>query len=876
MLSFTCVFAQSPLDVRLDFDVQDESLESALYLLIVRSEVSISFSNNSIPRNKLVSMNVQQERLEDILKTLLEDTRLKFELVGTQIVLLRKPAPEPKRRFTISGFVENAESGERIIGANVYDDLGEIGTTTNEFGYYSLTLPESTSELMISYLGFQKVTHPLALKRNLTLNFELKPAFLDEVVITSTANRELIQAPQPNSEKLIMENVTRLPSLGGEPDVVRLLYSLPGVQTGADGFGGVSVRGGNVDQNLFLLDGVPVYNPLHGVGIYSIYNSSAIRSATFIKGSFPAKYGGRISSVLDVQTKEGSMKNYVVETDIGLTSGKLTVEGPLIKDKSSFFVSGRRAFLDFYSVPITSRIKRRSGIDGFISYFFYDFNAKLNYKLSKNDRVYLSFYKGGDSFSDINKQSGQIAPDTVFTLSDNQDVFWGNEIGSFRWNHIYGPKLFSNTTFTLSRYFYQLRDFFGLSTVGGSEDILKNDVLVRYNTDNNDLAAKIDFDYRPTKNHQIEFGSSLVRHRFQPGVASFSGAAIDTADLSGVFEKNPLRSFELDFYVQDEMSIGKNFKANLGLRTSAMGFVEKTYVSVQPRLAFQLFPEKKWSFHGAVSKLSQHLHLLSPSSIGLPKDLWVSSTARIKPQKSWQYEAGLDFKPQKGFQIGVEGYYKKMDNLLIFKDVFLTSVNSINWQNKVSIGKGWAYGVEFLLKKQTEKGSGWLSYTFAKSERQFDKEINRGNKFPFRLDRRHNLTLMVLRKIGKRAEFSGSWTFSTGSAFTLPLQEYEIVQSPKEPFPVGVNPIIAQSSRGRNSSRLPNYHRLDFGLNLYFKEKRALHAIRIGAYNAYNRKNPLFIRIRNRLQENGEVTKEVVQVSLLPIFPTLRYNVKFF
>ncbi len=862
---------QNPLKVPVTLRLEGVPLEEALYALSDASGVSIAFGNDLLPQDRRVYLQVEGVDLGKVLAELLSGTDLEPRLSGGQIVLVRRPQPSPQR-FTLSGFVEDAETGERIPGASVFSITGQIGSLSNEYGFFSLTLPAGAHRIGVSYLGYERMEQPIQLSTDEHLNFELQPAFLQEIVVTTQPDSVLVESPSLSVEHISLENARKLPSLGGEADVVRLTYQLAGIQTASDGLGGLSVRGGNVDQNLFLLDGVPVYNPLHGVGISSVYNASAIRSAQLYKGVMPAKFGGRTSAVLDVQTKEGNSKALRLETDLGLTSGKVTVEGPLVKEKSSFFVSGRRAFYDFFVVPYTTRKRREDFIDGFVSYFFYDLNLKVNHRFSERDRLYLSYYRGADDFLDVNEQEVRNL-DTLVFFADNSQVFWGNVIASLRWNHTFSPRLFANTTLTYSKYAYRSQDFLNLTqTIDTLPPQVLDALVLGYNSNNKDLAANLDFDWFPHPGHRVEFGVAAVRHRFQPGVISLD---IPTdIDFDTILNRQPLKSYELDAYLQDEFRVGSLATLNIGLRLSSMGWVEKTWLSLQPRLLFTLHPHDRLDIALALGKASQHLHLLTPSSLGLPKDLWVSSTRRIRPQHSWQAVAGVKWRPAPHWSLELEGYFKTLENILVFKDVFLTDVNAENWQDKVSVGEGRAFGVEWTLRRQARRTSGWLTYSVAWAQREFDQEINQGQRFPFRLDRRHQLNLMVLHRFNARWELSAAWTFATGTAFTLPLQEFEFVHPPSQNFPSGIRIIVADSDR-KNNRRLPSYHRLDWGLNFYLKRPRATHTFQIGAYNTYNRFNPLYLTIKERFDENGEPIREAVEVSMLPIFPTLRYKVNF-
>jgi len=874
-LLYASLKAQSPLDFKASFHADNLPLKDALFLFAQQSNLNLTFSSGLIPPGKRITIHVKQKQVRKILDQMLSGTDVSYTATGTQIVLLAQPLRPEARHFTLSGFISDGETGEKVAGALVYKIVEQAGTYTNEFGYYSLDLAEGQTRLLVSYLGYAPDTLTVIIDNDEVQNIELSPAFLEEVLVNAVADSILLESRGPDIIHLNMEQIGKLASLGGEADVLRTAYSLPGIQTGADGFGGVAVRGGNVDQNLFLLDGVPIYNAAHGVGVFSIFNSSAIRSAKFLKGSFPAQYGGRISSVWDIQTKEGNSKHLEGEVDIGLSSGKLTLEGPIAKGRGAFFVSGRRAFFDFFSVPITTRLRNKDGVDGYISYFFNDLNFKSNYLLNAKNRIYFSYYQGLDDFKDVYEQT-RLFQDTAVFLKDNEVVNWGNRVTVLRWNHTYNAKVFGNITLTYNKYLYESKDLVDLKSVRSKEQLSRNVLLLKYNSGVEDLALKTDFDVSAIAQHRMRFGASVIKHQFQPGIISFDQATfIDSisVDTLGEWNKVPLESYEFDAYVQDELRLTSYLDANIGFRASALFAGGAIYFSPQPRLVLNFLANRKLSFHASAARMTQFLHLLSPTSIGLPKDLWVSATRKIPPQQSWQFSTGLTRHLVPGVEIDLEGYYKSMKNLLIFKGSVLDEVNSMNWQDVVSTGEGEAYGVELLFKRQTGKLLGWLGYTLANTERQFDKEINNGEAFPFRLDHRHSVDLQLLYKLNKNWEFALGFKYASGSAFTFPSQEYELVQPPGS-SPTDILPLPRVIDQ-LNGERLPAYHKLDFSFNRYFFRKNGVHTLVFGFYNVYNRKNPLYITLRDKFQRNGEIMREVIQVSLLPIFPTLRYKFEF-
>ncbi|MCF8279973.1 MAG: TonB-dependent receptor [Bacteroidales bacterium] len=862
------------MDKRISLDVKDLPIREVLYEMI-DSGVPLSFSNNILPPDKRLTFRVTDLKVSRLLPMLFADTDLAYEVVGSQIVIIRKPAPVQKRMFTISGFITDAETGERNINATVYDVQRKAGTYSNEFGYFSITLIEGPAFLQISSLGYENDTLELLLDSNKKLEIKMRPLVLAEVVVKNFNDSTLLQS-EFNTFEINLDQSGKMPSLGGETDVLRLAYTLPGIQTGADGYGGMSVRGGDIDQNLFLLDGVTVYNASHGLGIYSIYNTAAVRSAKILKGDFPAQYGGRLSSIWDIQTKEGNLNKLQGEMEFGPTSLQTTVEGPLGKQKGSWFLSGRRALFDFLSVPITKKIRGTDNTEGYLKYFFFDLNAKFNYKITKKDRVYLSFYRGKDDYVDKYDQYRWFQ-DTLSVLSNEEVVNWGNNVAALRWNHLISDKIFANVTATYSRYFYNSEELIDLELLSNDDQILRDALFLKYKSSVEDFGLKTDFDYSTFKKHRFRFGTSITRHQFQPGVISFEELTIfntETRDTIGAYLKTPLVSSEFDAYVQDELKIGSDITANIGLRVSALLVNGHDFFSWQPRLIFRFWEHQRISLSFAATKNTQFVHLLSPTNIGLPKDLWVSATEKAKPQQSWHFSAGTVYRFKPWLSLDVQGYYKTLKNIIYFQGSGLENINSTNWQNEIAVGEGWAYGTELLLKMQRGKVGGWGGYTYAHSDRQFGEEVNNGKKYPLRLDRRHNFNLQFLYKFNARWDFSAGYVFSTGSAYTLATQQFDIVQQATGSAPTEIK-LSQKFVKALNDRRLPNYHRLDFTFNHYFKVRNVQHTIKFGVYNAYLRKNPVYYTLRESFDKDGVEVTQVVQVSLLPFFPTLRYIMEF-
>lgn len=853
-------------------------IDQALYALMDQTGASISFSNQLLPDNHFVTLDVQNEPLGSILEKLLEGTNIGVSLLGKLIVLVPPGSSTTPRKYTLNGTVRDAQSGELLLGANVFI-RGGTGTVTNEYGFYSLTLPEGVVQITVSYLGYQSRQLRFSLHTDFSINVALTPSLnLAEVIVTSkTVDALNTYNPTPGLHQFGQDVLNKVPALSGEADVQRIALMLPGVQSGADGFGGISVRGGNIDQNLVLLDGVPVYNSSHLLGLYSVFNPDAVKSVRLLKGVFPARYGGRVSSVLDVRTKEGNLREWTGSSELGLTSIRGLVEGPLHKDSLSLLISARRSLLDLYTRPLSSSIRRKSGIEGSFGYFFYDVNAKLQWNKGSKNRFFLSMYTGGDLSSDVLAQQLQNS-DTLKQERSFQELRWGNAIGSLRWNHLFGKKLFLNTTLNYSRFYYASVDKVSDKVSLGDRTLSSQDVFNQYKSNNRDYGAQADFNYLPSPNHHLRFGVSAIWHKFQPGAVFLDETIqIDTLSpetLELLLNKNPQRSRELDFYVEDEFQLGRRWSGNVGFRTAQLFTEEVTYFYVQPRMlvTFQLLDS--WHLHASGGRHVQSLHQLSSSGISLPRDLWVSSTRRVAPIDSWQAVLGTTFQWGKGWEASGEVYQKRMDNLIVFLEGSFDQIDGDNWQNEIDVGKGSSRGLEVMLHRSYGKTQGWLSYTLSRTDRIFD-EVNQGEAFPFRFDRRHNLTLAANHQLNKKWTLSGLWTFSSGMATTLPRQVYDFNQlnllnselPPQFPFLVQ-----AIDNGSRNDIRMPNYHRLDLSASYTWHKPRQQFHLDFGVYNAYVHFNPVYYRLSRRPNEAGEIQSQFVQVALLPILPFFRFR----
>lgn len=769
---------------------------------------------------------------------------------------------------TISGYITDLESGEGLIGANIYLNDSNTGTITNSFGYFSLTLPIGPKELNASYIGFQNQLIKLDLNKDTILDISLSSSIAMEVVeITAASSKKIEDETQMSTIEVPILQIKKIPALLGEVDVLKALQLLPGVQSGGEGQSGLYVRGGSPDQNLILLDGTPVYNASHLFGFFSVFNADAIKDVKLIKGGFPARYGGRLSSVLEINMKEGNNKSFGGKASIGLVSSKLTLEGPIGKsEKTSFIVSGRRTYIDLLLKPVIKNSFKEEGSDGSTGYFFYDLNAKVNHKFSNRDKLYLSFYGGQDKFFLEDKEVGSVIND----INEN-DLKWGNITTALRWNHVFQPKLFLNTTATYSRYNLDTRSYFATvdSRINETEDILLN-----YVSGIEDFALKMDFDYVPSPRHFIRFGVHGISHQFKPGTFDLEqNIPSENYFFKTTLGQDDISSIELATYIEDDLVINDNLKANIGLHLSGFSVEDKFYASLQPRISMRYLLGNGMSAKASFANMRQYIQLLAFEGVGLPTDLWLPTTDRVKPQDSWQVAAGFAKSFENGYELSIEGYYKEMSNIIAYKDgsgLF----EFTDWQDRVTQGNGTSYGLEVFLQKKQGRFTGWIGYTLSKSVRQFD-ELNFGEEFSYRYDRRHDISVVGSYTVKKDNTLSFAWVYGTGNAITLPTGNFSGIY-PSARFN---NVYQGDLYDDRNNFRMNAYHRLDLSYTL-FKDKGSWNrSWSFGAYNSYNRKNPFFVYSDTDFIEdgNGNFTQTYVlkQASLFPIIPYITYSVEF-
>ena len=771
-----------------------------------------------------------------------------FKIAAASAALCLSSWAMAQQKYQVSGTVKDQKNGELLIGVNVkVAEDPSINVIANEYGFYSLSLPEGNYKVIISYPGYKDFEQQIAVNQNIKLDLPLSPQeqiskAIDEVVITGIKKDKNLTSAQMGAETLNIKNIEKLPVLFGEKDVMKTIQLLPGIKSNGEGSSGFSVRGGATDQNLILLDEAPVYNASHLLGFFSTFNSDALKDASIIKGNSPAQYGGRLSSVMDVKMKDGNNKDYNINGGIGLISSRLSVEGPIQKEKSSFIVSGRRTYADLF-LRTSPEYKDNK-------LYFYDLNLKANYQINENNRLYLSGYFGRD----------------VLGLGNTFSTDWGNTTATLRWNSILNSKLFSNTSFIYSNYDYKI-------------SLRSNDNTFGLNSKIQDWNLKQDFTWFAGNKHSVRFGLQSIYHTITP--SSASGTSVSS------YPRNPRKSWENALYINDDFKATEALTINYGARLSMFSvlggdtfntyengvltdsqFLEKgkfgkTYVNIEPRVSANYRINEVSSVKGAYSRNTQNLHLLSNSNSGNPTDQWIGSSYTVKPEIADQISLGYSRNfNNNNYELNAEIYYKSMQNQIDFKNgAQITFDTAADVESELLFGKGRAYGLELIAKKKSGKLTGWISYTLSKTERKIDG-INNNEWYNARMDKTHDLSVVATYQLNPKWSFSGLFVYSTGNAVTFPTGKYEL------------NGQTVFQYSNRNADRMPAYHRMDFSAT-YEPEsnKRFRGSWTFGIYNIYGRQNAYTIMFEDNPDNPG--TTRTMQTSLFRWVPNITYNFKF-
>lgn len=776
------------------------------------------------------------------------------------------------QEHTISGYVEDRSSGERIPDVEIYFPDLERGAVTNQYGFYSFATSSTEVKLLVLHIAYEAQEFNFELLRDTTLNVSLVPREinLDELEVVASPDRA-VDNIQMSQHKIEIAQIETLPVLLGEPDIQKLLQLLPGVQAGQEGSSGLYIRGGRADQNLILLDGLPVYNPSHLFGFFSVFPAQALKSVKLLKGGFPARYGGRLSSVVDYTIKEGNMKTFGGQAAVGIVSSRILLEGPIKKEKASFLFSARRTFIDLLLQPFQDRST------GWNNVSFYDLHFKANYIISQKDRLYLSAYAGKDLLAYRYKSN----PDAKKLLLDNvsSNIQWGNRLLALRWNRIVNDRTFVNILTGLTSYSYSLDH---KTTSQPAKDTVTKVSEDNWTSEIVDATFKIDAEHNASTRHYLRFGVEGILHRIQPGRSQLrtAGEGEDQKIVTSPFPTDQIQSSTLAAYVEDELFLNRRIRVNVGLRLSSYLVEGGPYWSLEPRLSANVRISERVAAKLSATTMQQYIHLLTKGGARLPNDLWVPSTEKIRPQNGQQIALGFAWSSLSGkYELSLETYWRRMQRLLEYETNANTRESAIlNWSELVEEGRGQAIGLELFAQKKTGRWTGWVGYTLGKTTRKFEK-LNDGNTFPDGFDRRHDLSIVSQYRITDQIEFAATWVYGSGYPLWLPVGRLLSDESAN----LYRYPIILVDFGPLNSSRAPDYHRLDAGIHFGRTLSWASRKLSLGIYNAYGRNNPFYIYtkfnndafIDEGSESSSKTPVKVRQVSLFQWIPSLSYQLNF-
>lgn len=846
-------------------DMRNVPIQDIFFELEKQTGMFFSFESSLVDDIPKTSLKVKEEPLSYCLKHLFAPLPVVYRVTGQYIILKRKP-----RQYTISGFVRDSASYESLINATVQDCTSGKGVVSNSYGFYSITLPAGKVIIRSSYVGYKTHEITLVLEKDTLLDIPLSTiSALQEVVVRGNNPYSEVMNSRMGNIELSSSHIRKVPVLFGEPDLLRCLQHQPGIASGTEMLGGMFARGGNSDENLFLIDGIPVYNVNHVGGLFSTFNPDIVKNVDFYKGGFPARYGGRLSAVADVRLKDGDMQNYHGNLSLGLLMAKANIEGPIVKDRTSFNVAFRRTWFDAITAPIFAIANKtnKAGDKIFLGYSFYDLNAKVNHIFSPKSRLYANFYMGQDRLrsTDWHKYYGK---------KYGQELIWrwGNIVSSLNWTYIFNQKLFGNFNMSYSQFKSKMIDdnishYYPMQP----ELNIPKEKYYWHRSGIQDAGLRSDFDYSPALHHRIRFGSDYLYHIYTPEdkfTSIITNNVVNSNNYELAYYEPSVYAHEWGLYFEDDWLINDTWKANVGGRLAGYHVEKKNYLSFQPRASLRYLINEKFSLKTSYVKMNQYVHQLSNTFASLPSDIWVPVTSKIKPMNAHQVALGGYYKLKETYDISVEGYYKKMNNLIEYQDNALLYPDYVGWDEKISMGSGRSYGVELMTRKPEGRTSGWIAYTLSWSGRVFDdKLVNGGKRFPFKYDNRHKLNITVVHKFSARVDMSASWVFASGNRVTVPLDGY---LSDGNPYGggTGYEYILA-----RNAAKLGDYHRLDLSLNIYQPKKNGRTGVwNVSLYNVYCRMNPFYIE-QSYSKGNGKYV--TYQKGFVPIIPSVSYTYKF-
>ncbi len=859
------------LEKRIDFACKNKPLKEALDKLKRKTGLRLSYADHMLA-GKRVTVKVKQQKVKNILNILLRKHALTYENSARQVVITRKKQPaRTYQRYTISGTVKDDETGTQLPLVGILID-GQRPRTTNKDGEVYLRLqPTDSVCVQFTYPGYesQNISFRVHCDTFLSIRLVSDNELLPEINVIGSMGRQI---PADQEAIVDVSDVSMLNSFRENSDLMKSIQLLPGIQSGNEGFSSLYVRGGSADQNLVLLDGAPIYNPSHMAGIFSIFNENVIGDIALYKNELPARYGGRLSSVLDIAVRDGSMRDYTIRGNVGLLASGLMIEGPLRKDKTSFLLAFRQTSLGMLVRPLSRRWLNESfevdgnriATNGEARYTFYDINAKISHRFSEKDHLSFSLYNGGDNFSFTDNLNEEKIDESLEAERVTSSL-WGNLTASLHWTHIFQRKMILHTSASFTDFEFDYFDKYAyLQTV--DEMQTGGRLIQNYTSDIQDIALNTELKYTPSDKHRFRIGAQAIQHRFRPGINNVTEENIDRPEQFELEFDNPLiKTWETVGYVQSRHRIA-GLRLNAGFRAGFLLHNNNLFSTFEPRLALNALLTDYFSLRSTYTHTSQHLHLLTNSGIELPTDLWVPASELAPPERSRQAGIGGIYSDE-DLTVSVDFYHKKMNNLITFQGENSVILSGRNWEDKVESGRGWAYGGEAIVMKKSGKTTGVLGYTLSWSYRQFDN-INEGVAYPFKYDRRHDVSVAMRHELSERLAFKSDWVYGSGNPFTRPIREAPIVSD----FPPG-SPATVYIYEPKNASRMPSFHRLNIGAEWKGKQKKGYTwTMDFGVYNVYNRKNPFLLYIGPDEDTDGN---EYKQLSLFPILPYLNYNFKF-
>ena len=902
-LVFTTPFCQRVYsqEMKLSFSLKNATLKDVINEIKRVSVYDFVYSDPQLKSFRQRDVAFKDATIRQVLDDCLKDTELEYTINGNTIVLkLKSTKIDDESLKYVSGVVTDA-SGNPLPGATLLIKGTTTGMATNANGEYKIGVPKNGEcTLIFSFMGMKTQYVKVGNKTKIDVKMEEDLTEVEEVVVTASERDRLsVNNTLMGTMEFSQKTIKATPTLFGESDIVKTLQLTPGVASGTEGLAGLYVRGGDQDGNLFLIDGNPVYQINHVGGLFSAFNPEAIRNLDFFKAGFPARYGGRLSSVVDVHTKEGNMKEYHGSVTIGLISGNLSLEGPIIKDRTAFQIALRRSWLDVLSAPaiaIANKV-RKDGHKINLRYAFHDLNLKLNHRFSDRSRMFFSLYNGNDVLkgggTDFSTEEEQVP----YTDGTHSSLRWGNLMGTLGWTYVFNNRLFGRVSGVFSRYRSNVRSSKEYNYgVEGEDNYLSSSSETSSSTSILDMGVRSSFDYTPSTSHVIRFGGDFLMHRFRPEyneVKAAGSGMLEFSNIGKIYTNDLLWAREAAVFGEDDWNVLPSLRLNAGLRFSLFNVERKAYTLLEPRASLRWLLRDDLSFKASYARMGQYIHLLGNSYINLPTDAWMPVTRKLKPLISDQVSAGFYYNLMRSYSFSVEGYYKWMKNLLDYKDGYSFLPGTAAWEEKMAVGKGRSYGVEFLARKESGRTTGWIGYTLSWSDRRFD-EIDNGRRFPARYDNRHKLNIVVSHKLSDKVELTAAWTYTSGNRMTLSLESYEQAGTLNISNQYKINnwwepsgEVVDLYTR-RNNYQMPAYHRLDLGLNIYRPKKKGRMGIwNISIYNVYSRMNPFMVyksdnweRTNNLVPDSsspysGKTKPCFKLIGIMPIIPSISYTYKF-